>query len=403
MFRSWLPAVAVVFLLACMGVIPAESVCAQDDSQDAALKKYEALNADFKAAIKELGEQIAKTESKDKQAELLATQNPAPEFAKKFMALAKEYPNTKAAVKCILFTVGQTSGSQKDEAISLLIEKYPNKINLSKVAQSFNKEVPRQQIETWFKQMIENVESDDIKAKVIINYSRYLGQIPFFRRTMELNPVLHSRLQPGQLEYITAKRTATQDKHQADLLQLVIDKHADVKFKGSKTCGDYAKSELFELTKLQVGMVAPDIEGKDLDDIPFKLSDYRGKVVMLDFWGHWCPPCRAMYAHEQDLARQLADKPFVLLGVNSDANKKQARDAVASESLSWRHFWNGPKGTRGPIATEWNIDQSGWPTVYLIDGKGVIRYKEISGDDIDRSLEMLMQEVGHEVEIAATE
>ncbi|MEM7233394.1 MAG: hypothetical protein AAF517_14545 [Planctomycetota bacterium] len=43
----------------------------------------------------------------------------------------------------------------------------------------------------------------------------------------------------------------------------------------------------FEMTKLQVGMVAPDIEGKDLDGVAFKLSDYRGKVILLDFWGHW--------------------------------------------------------------------------------------------------------------------
>jgi hypothetical protein len=48
-----------------------------------------------------------------------------------------------------------------------------------------------------------------------------------------------------------------------------------------------ARSALFELRRLQVGMVAPDIEGEDVDGKRFKLSDYRGKVVMLDFWGHW--------------------------------------------------------------------------------------------------------------------
>jgi hypothetical protein len=48
-----------------------------------------------------------------------------------------------------------------------------------------------------------------------------------------------------------------------------------------------ASGILFEAERLQVGMVAPDIEGADLDGVPFKLSDYRGKVVMLDFWGDW--------------------------------------------------------------------------------------------------------------------
>ena len=48
-----------------------------------------------------------------------------------------------------------------------------------------------------------------------------------------------------------------------------------------------ARRGLFELENLQVGMVAPDIEGEDLNGVAFKLSDYRGKVVVLDFWGNW--------------------------------------------------------------------------------------------------------------------
>jgi hypothetical protein len=56
---------------------------------------------------------------------------------------------------------------------------------------------------------------------------------------------------------------------------------------GSGTLGDYAKVELFELRHLRIGKVAPDIDGEDLDGVKFKLSDYRGKVVVLDFWGDW--------------------------------------------------------------------------------------------------------------------
>lgn len=51
--------------------------------------------------------------------------------------------------------------------------------------------------------------------------------------------------------------------------------------------GDVAKQELFELRNLRIGKVAPDIEGEDLDGVKFKLSDYRGKVVVIDFWGDW--------------------------------------------------------------------------------------------------------------------
>ena len=75
-----------------------------------------------------------------------------------------------------------------------------------------------------------------------------------------------------------------------------------------------AESELFELENLSVGCVAPDIVGKDLDGREFRLSEYRGKVVMLDFWGHWCPPCRQMYPHEQHIVDKLNGLPFALVG-----------------------------------------------------------------------------------------
>ena len=56
---------------------------------------------------------------------------------------------------------------------------------------------------------------------------------------------------------------------------------------GGRTLGEMASAELFDLRHLQVGKEAPDIVGEDLEGVEFKLSDYRGKVVMLDFWGDW--------------------------------------------------------------------------------------------------------------------
>jgi hypothetical protein len=70
------------------------------------------------------------------------------------------------------------------------------------------------------------------------------------------------------------------------LFERVIEKHSDVpSLRG--TLADRAKSELFELRHLAIGKQAPEIEGEDIDGQQFKLSDYRGKVVVLDFWGHW--------------------------------------------------------------------------------------------------------------------
>ena len=70
------------------------------------------------------------------------------------------------------------------------------------------------------------------------------------------------------------------------LLETVKQKYATIDTR-RRTLGQMAEGDLFEIRRLQIGMVAPEIEGEDVDGQEFKLSDYRGKVVLLDFWGDW--------------------------------------------------------------------------------------------------------------------
>src|SRR6266702_3492270 len=91
-----------------------------------------------------------------------------------------------------------------------------------------------------------------------------------------------------------------------------------------------------------------------------------------------------MYPHERSLVSRLADKPFVIVGVNSDADREKLKETLKEEKITWRSFWNGEKGTSGPISTEWNV--RGWPTLYLIDADGVIRHKFL-GNPGDRKMD----------------
>lgn len=80
-------------------------------------------------------------------------------------------------------------------------------------------------------------------------------------------------------------RDAVLEESEAILEQAVV-KYGDVKLPGGDTAGELARSRLFELRNLRAGSEAPDIEGEDQDGKRFKLGDYRGKVVLLDFWSH---------------------------------------------------------------------------------------------------------------------
>ena len=103
-----------------------------------------------------------------------------------------------------------------------------------------------------------------------------------------------------------------------------------------------------------------------------------------------------MWPHERSLVKQLAGKPFAVIGVNiSEANSSALKKLVEKENLTWRSFSDPPTSAGlGAIAKRWNL--SGTPTIYLIDHKGVIRHKWLGGPRekvIDEALEKLIQEV----------
>ncbi|MCP3914711.1 MAG: hypothetical protein GY711_04025 [bacterium] len=97
-----------------------------------------------------------------------------------------------------------------------------------------------------------------------------------------------------------------------------------------------------------------------------------------------------MYPHERSLVKKLADKPFALIGVNSDKDLEKLRGRVEAENITWRSFWNGPEGRGGPLSLEWDV--MGWPTIYFIDGKGIIRERNKRNEEMDQIVTALLAE-----------
>ena len=97
-----------------------------------------------------------------------------------------------------------------------------------------------------------------------------------------------------------------------------------------------------------------------------------------------------MYPHERSLVKRLANKPFVLLGINSDQDRKALKKAMRKNHITWRSWFDG--GTDGPIAKEWKVN--GWPTLYIIDADGIIRHKHLGspGDEkLDEEIDALVK------------
>ena len=96
-----------------------------------------------------------------------------------------------------------------------------------------------------------------------------------------------------------------------------------------------------------------------------------------------------MYPHERSLVARMANRPFALIGVNSDKKKERVFDAMKREGITWRSFWNGG-GTSGPISKQYRVRS--WPTIYVLDHNGVIRAKNVRGEAMDKVVDQLVAE-----------
>ena len=157
---------------------------------------------------------------------------------------------------------------------------------------------------------------------------------------------------------------------------------------------DLIEHTRYAIENLTPGRVAPNITGTDTDGEKFSLEDYRGKVVALVFSGHWCGPCRVEYPFQRAMASLYEDtnEDVVLLSVNSDPVLDTIQAVKVRESLRYRTWWDGhgEVSTEGPIATEWHV--GAWPTTYILDEEGVIRFVHERGAAMIAAVDGLLQE-----------
>src|ERR1044071_5271138 len=97
-----------------------------------------------------------------------------------------------------------------------------------------------------------------------------------------------------------------------------------------------------------------------------------------------------MLPHEKELVQRLKNKPFALLGINSDGDSAKVKKIMEEQGITWRQSIQG--STDGPLAKQWNV--SSWPTIYIIDSKGVIRHKNLRDKEMEDAVVKLLAEMG---------
>jgi peroxiredoxin len=144
----------------------------------------------------------------------------------------------------------------------------------------------------------------------------------------------------------------------------------------------------FGLNNLAIGQIPPDIQGPDAFGDQRQLSQQRGKVTVLMFSFKGCGPCEEMYPSNRKLVEKYDGRPFALLGVMGDDERDTVKEAVTAGKITWPVWWDG--GKRGPIHRQWNV--TAWPEIYVMDHRGVIRFRELNSDLLELAVSRLIKQ-----------
>jgi thiol-disulfide isomerase/thioredoxin len=134
---------------------------------------------------------------------------------------------------------------------------------------------------------------------------------------------------------------------------------------------------------LAEGTQFPDFDEKDLTGKPLSLASYKGKVVLIDFWATWCPPCVRELPNTLKVYQKYHDQGFDVMGVSLDDDQPQLEKFLKANSMTWPQFFDG-QGVKNKLALKYGIEAI--PATFLLDGDGKIIGKDLRGDELEAAV-----------------
>lgn len=280
------------------------SVTAADDKPVLPAQQYQALLKEYQ----DLPENLSRAKTQEEQKHFRGRLAKMPLL---FLELAEQNPKDPIAVDALIQVVSIVNGTSnpaggKDSpggrALALLLRDHLQSAKLGLACQhlafGFRKEY-----EPFLRAVLQKNPHRDVQGLACLSLAHYLNnrlqRLELLNDRPDLAKSYSDLFGKDYLEDLQRQGHAALAKEVETVLELALERYGDVKIPAGMsnfgfaeqpgqsdqvTVGDKAKLQLFELRHLAIGKQAPDIEGADQDGKPFNLSDYRGKVVLLDFW-----------------------------------------------------------------------------------------------------------------------
>ncbi|MBE0542862.1 MAG: TlpA family protein disulfide reductase [Verrucomicrobia bacterium] len=187
----------------------------------------------------------------------------------------------------------------------------------------------------------------------------------------------------AQILYMKASLYAQVLRNETKADELMAQLKSD--FPDSRQVANLKKQE--EAKKIQdslaVGSKFPDFNEKDLDGKPLSLANYKGKVVLIDFWAVWCGPCVKELPHVLKAYEKHHDNGFEIIGISLDQDKAKLDAFIKENKMPWQQFFDG-QGWKNKLSTHYGVNSI--PATYLIDGEGTIIGKNLRGDALETAV-----------------
>lgn len=255
-------------------------------------QQYDALKAEFDKARRDFGEELKAAASNEDRQKLIDEKAPNPDdWATRMLAIVAKSPKDPAAWNCLVWIAQNVPNPDvQAKAIDRIMADHLTEPTVAVVCMPLQgSQAPN--VEAFLRAVVE--KNPDHTAQGTASYA--LAKLYAYRRDLgktlaEGDMDLRGKVEKFYGKDATAKLlaadTAALGKKSEEVLDQTAQKYGDVKM-GRSTLGEQVANELFEIRNLAIGKVAPEIVGADVDGKPMKLSDFRGKVVALDFFGFW--------------------------------------------------------------------------------------------------------------------